>query len=50
MASDGSYAMSVGTDKFIRLWDIRAKSHVACKDGSAYGDMNEIIFSIFIHT
>lgn len=23
MSNDGSYAMSVGTDKFIRIWDIR---------------------------
>ncbi len=26
MTSDGSFAMSVGTDKYIRIWDIRAKS------------------------
>jgi WD40 repeat protein len=23
MTADGAYAMSVGTDKYIRLWDIR---------------------------
>lgn len=26
MTNDGSFAMSVGTDKFIRLWDVRARS------------------------
>jgi WD40 repeat protein len=25
MSSDGSHAMSVGTDKFIRVWDVRMK-------------------------
>lgn len=44
MTADGSYAMSVGTDKYIRIWDVRAKSHVAAIDGTAYGDMNEIAF------
>lgn len=44
MTADGSFAMSVGTDKFIRIWDVRAKSHVAAIDGNAYGDMNEIAF------
>ena len=45
MTPDGSFAMSVGTDKYIRIWDVRAKSHVCSIDGSAYGDMNEISFS-----
>jgi hypothetical protein len=44
MTDDGSYAISVGTDKFIRIWDVRAKSHVDAIDGTAYGDMNEIAF------
>jgi WD40 repeat protein len=42
---DGAFAMSVGTDKFIRLWDIRQKQHVAALDGTAYNDMNEIAFT-----
>ena len=25
MSADGSYAMSVGTDRYIRIWDLRAK-------------------------
>jgi WD40 repeat protein len=45
MTNDGSYAMSVGKDKQIRIWDIRAKSSVCSIDGSAYAEMNEICFS-----
>jgi WD40 repeat protein len=45
MASDGSAAMSVGTDKFIRLWDVRAKQSISSIDGTMYADMNEICFS-----
>lgn len=45
MTSDGSYGMSVGTDKHIRLWDVRAKAQICAIDGSAYGDMNEIVFT-----
>lgn len=37
--------MSVGTDKYIRIWDLRVKSHVCSIDGTAYGDMNEIVFA-----
>ena len=47
MSSDSSYsyAMSVGTDKFIRIWDIRSKSSVSNIDCSEYGEMNEIVLS-----
>jgi WD40 repeat protein len=45
MTPDGSCAMSVGTDKFIRLWDLRAKSQISAIDATQYGDMNEIVFS-----
>jgi WD40 repeat protein len=45
MTSDGSFAMSVGTDKYIRIWDVRAKAQVCSIDGTAYGDMNEIVFT-----
>lgn len=37
--------MSVGTDKYIRLWDIRQNSHIAALDGTQYNDMNEIAFT-----
>ena len=45
MSNDGSYAMSVGTDKYIRLWDLRTKSSVCAIDGTSYADMNEICYS-----
>lgn len=45
VVSDGSFAMSVGTDKYIRIWDVRAKAHVCSIDGTAYTDMNEIAFA-----
>lgn len=45
MTSDGSIAMSVGTDKYIRIWDVRTKTHVMSIDGTAYADMNEIVFT-----
>jgi WD40 repeat protein len=45
MTSDGQFAMSVGTDKFIRLWDVRVKSNICSIDGTVYGEMNEIAFS-----
>lgn len=37
--------MSVGTDKFIRIWDVRMKSQISAIDGTQYSDMNEICFS-----
>lgn len=45
MSNDGSTAMSVGTDKYIRIWDVRMKSQISAIDGTAYADMNEICFS-----
>ncbi len=45
VTQDGSYAMSVGTDKYIRMWDVRSKSAVCAMDGTAYSDMNEIAFA-----
>ena len=45
MSNDGSTAMSVGTDKFIRIWDVRMKSQVAAIDGTAFAEMNEICYS-----
>lgn len=34
MSSDGSFAMSVGTDKYIRIWDVRTKAAVCSIDGN----------------
>jgi len=45
MANDGFTAMSVGTDKYIRLWDVRAKKSIGAIDGTGHADMNEISFS-----
>ena len=42
MFNDGSYALSVGTDKFIHIWDIRAKNAVHSVDGTSYTEMNDI--------
>ena len=42
MTSDGAFAMSVGTDKYIRIWDVRAKSHVAAIDGTETTDLNKL--------
>jgi WD40 repeat protein len=45
MSNDGSFAMSVGTDKYIRIWDVRSKTSVAAIDGTGHADMNEICYS-----
>ncbi len=45
MTSDGITAMSVGTDKYIRLWDVRTNQSIFAIDGTQYADMNEICFS-----
>lgn len=45
MSNDGSTALSVGTDKFIRLWDVRSKNQVAAIDGKAFAEMNEVCYS-----
>lgn len=45
MSNDGSTAMSVGTDKYIRIWDVRAKTQITQIDGTSFSDMNEICFS-----
>ena len=42
---DGSFAISVGTDKKIKIWDIRTKSYVDSMDGSQFTEMNEISLS-----
>lgn len=45
MSYDGSYAFSVGKDKHIMIWDVRAKAAVHSIDGSSYTDMNDICYS-----
>ena len=45
MSNDATSAMSVGTDKYIRIWDVRMKQQVSAIDGTSYADMNEICFS-----
>lgn len=45
MSNDGAFAFSVGTDKFIQIWDVRQRTAVHAIDGSMYGDMNDISFS-----
>lgn len=39
---DGSFAVSVGVDKAVKLWDIRSKSLVGEIDGSHLSEMYEI--------
>uniref|UniRef100_A0A7S3IKE1 Uncharacterized protein n=1 Tax=Strombidium inclinatum TaxID=197538 RepID=A0A7S3IKE1_9SPIT len=41
-STDGSYAVSVGKDRTIKIWDIRCKSFIGEMDGSGYKEMNEI--------
>jgi WD40 repeat protein len=45
MANDGSFAISVGTDKTIRMWDIRDSRQVNQLDASDFSEMNEICFA-----
>lgn len=45
MSNDGSFAMSVGTDKFIHIWDVRQRTSAYTIDGQMYSDMNDISFS-----
>lgn len=42
---DGSFAVSVGVDKMVKLWDIRVKAHVGEIDGSDLSEMYEICLS-----
>jgi len=39
---DGSFALSVGTDKIIKIWDVRVQKNIAEMDGSQFSEMNEI--------
>ena len=39
---DGSFAVSVGVDRFVKLWDIRSKQLVGEIDGTHLSEMHEI--------
>ena len=39
---DGTFAISVGTDKMIKIWDIRCKQYVDEMDGRSFSEMNEV--------
>lgn len=41
-AGDGSYIASVGTDKKVRIWDIRAAKSVVTMNGDIFSEMNTI--------
>jgi WD40 repeat protein len=45
MAGDGSFAVSVGTDKKIMLWDIRVSKSVGHIETDHLPDMNDIALS-----
>ena len=45
-SSDGSFAVSVGTDKKIKIWDIRCKSCVDSMDGDQFSEMNEVCLTM----
>jgi hypothetical protein len=42
MAQDGSFAISVGTDKKILLFDIRAHKAICAMDASGMSEMHEV--------
>ena len=42
MSYDGSFAVSVGTDKTIKIWDVRCRQFVDQIDGTGLSEMNEI--------
>jgi WD40 repeat protein len=41
-AYDGSFAVSVGTDRTIQLWDLRSSRSVGHIEVSNFSEMNEI--------
>jgi hypothetical protein len=45
MAPDGSFAISVGTDKKILLFDIRVSKAVGSMDASGMTEMHEVCLS-----
>jgi len=45
MASDGSFAISVGTDSKILIFDIRASKSVGSMDATGMSEMHEVAIS-----
>ena len=45
MAQDGSFALSVGTDKKILIFDIRVQNAVGSMDASSMSEMHEVALS-----
>ena len=45
MAPDGSFAVSVGTDKKVLLFDVRASKAVDQMDASGMAEMHEVALS-----
>ena len=45
MASDGSFAISVGTDSKILIFDIRASKAVGSMDATGMSEMHEVAIS-----
>ena len=45
ISNDGTFAISVGTDKAIRLWDLKSHKQVSQLDASQFSEMNEIAFA-----
>ncbi len=50
MAKDGSFAISVGTDRKILLFDIRISKAVASMDATSMSEMHEVSLSNTIAT
>ena len=45
MAADGSFAISVGTDNKVLLFDIRASKAVGSMDATGMSEMHEVALS-----
>lgn len=45
MAADGSFALSVGTDSKVYIFDIRASKAVGSMDASGMSEMHEVALS-----
>lgn len=50
MTNDGSVAFSVGSDKFIQLWDVRVRASIGEINGTKFREMNDIAFAPSLST